>query len=469
MRDRSAHRLVAIAVAAGLAACALEDPPRTEALRRDAMPNVAPPASWSGAPADAARPGDRWLDALGEPELRPLVDEALAYNADLAVAAARVDQAAAAVRIAGASLLPSVGAFAKDGLKLGGDLTGLSGAGLTATWELDLWGRVRYAQRAAAGQYEASQADLAYARQSLAALVAKAWFLAIEASRQLALAQESVQASARLLALAEDRARVGAGTELDVALARSSLATMRDGARGIDAARMQSVRGLETLVGRYPSGLATVPGRWTALPPQGAVGVPSELLERRPDVVAAERRVAAAWDRTGEAKAARLPRLSLAAGLSAISSDLFVLQDVNNPTVSIGASLLAPIFTGGALEGTQALRTAEQRQAVAQWARTALRAFSEVESSLSSQAALADRERLLEAALVDGERARALQETRYRVGSSDFRGVLQQQIALYGTRMALLRVQAEQRVQRVQLHLALGGDFADPPAPSAAR
>jgi NodT family efflux transporter outer membrane factor (OMF) lipoprotein len=471
MDDRTVHRLAAVAVAAAavLAGCALDDPPRTEALRRDALPGAAPPAAWTGAAADAARPGDRWLDALGEPALRPLVDEALAHNADLAVAAARVEQAAAAVRIAGASLAPSVGAFAKDGVKLGGDLSGLAGAGLTATWELDLWGRVRYAQRAASGQYAASQADLAYARQSLAALVAKSWFLAVEASMQKALADESVEASARLLALAEDRSRVGNGTELDVALARSSLNAMRDSVRGIEAARLQSIRALEILLGRYPSGAAAVSAGWPALAAQPSAGVPSELLERRPDVVAAERRVAAAWDRTGEARAARLPRLSLAAGFSAISSDLFVLQNVNNPAVSVGASLLAPIFTGGALEGTEALRTAEQRQAVAQWARTALQAFAEVENSLSSQAALADRERLLEAALVDGERARMLQETRWRVGSGDMRGVLQQQLALYSTRMALLRVQAEQRIQRVRLHLALGGDFGEPVPPRASR
>ena len=473
MAGRTPVRIVSIALAAaaGLAGCALDDPPRTEALRREALPNAALPVAWTGAQPQAVRQGERWLDTLGEPALRPLVDEALAYNADLGVAAARVEQAAAAVRIAGASLVPSVGVFAKDGTKLGGDLTGLSGAGLSASWELDLWGRVRYARRAASGQHAASQADLAYARQSLAALVAKSWFLAVEATRQRALADESVDASARLLALGEHRVRVGSGTELDVALARSSLNGLRESARGIEAARLQSIRALETLLGRYPAGLADVPDRWSALPEtaSAATVVPSELLERRPDIVAAQRRVAAAWDRTGEARAARLPRLSLSAGFSAISSDLFVLQNVDSPTVSIGASLLAPIFTGGALEGTQALRSAEQRQAVAQWARIALQAFSEVESSLSSQAALLERERLLEAALVDGERATALQATRYRVGASDLRSVLQQQLALYATRMALLRVQAEQRVQRVQLHLALGGDFGDTAPPGASR
>jgi NodT family efflux transporter outer membrane factor (OMF) lipoprotein len=470
MDRRALHRLAAIGVAAAaaLAGCALDDAPGTATLRRDALPNARLAPAWTGAPADAGRPGDRWIDALGEPGLRALVDEALAYNADVAIAGARVEQAAAAVRIAGASLLPSVGVFAKDGLKLGGDLTGLSGAGLTATWELDLWGRVRYAQRAASGQHAAAQADLEYARQSLAALVAKAWFLAVEATRQRRVAQDSVDASERLLALAQDRARIGNGTELDVALARASLNGLRDGARGIEAARLESIRALETLLGRYPTGVVEVAGEWRALPAEVSAGVPSELLERRPDVVAAQWRVAAAWDRTGEARAARLPRLSIAAGFSAISSDLFVLQNVDNPTVSIGASLLAPLFSGGALEGTQALRTAEQRQAVAQWARTALQAFAEVESSLSSQAALADRERLLEAALHDGERARSLQETRYRVGSADLRAVLQQDLALYSTRMALLRVQADRRVQRVRLHLAVGGDFGSPEVPPRA-
>ncbi len=462
--------LVALLAAILAGGCALTDPPATDALRRDALPNASPPAAWAADGTSSAAVRTGWIAAFADPALDALVAEALAYNADLALASARVEQAAAGVRIAGASLLPAVNVFAKGGTKLSGDLSGLSGVGLNASWELDLWGRVRYGRRAAQNALGAGESDYAFARQSLAALVAKSWFFAAEATQQLAMARESVDSAERLLALAGDRLRVGVGAELDVAIARTNAAALRDAAREIERARLQSIRALETLLGRYPAALVEPPSAWRSLPSRDGTGVPSELLERRPDVVAAERRVAAAWDRVGEARAARLPRLSLVAGVSSISSDLFVLKDVDNPAVSLGANLLAPIFTGGALEGTQALRTAEQRAAVAAWAQTALRAFSEVENALSAETAFADREDMLQAAADDAQRALAMQTSRYTVGAGDLRPVAQQQIALHSTRMQLLRVQAERRVQRVNLHLALGGDFVPaPPAQAAHR
>jgi outer membrane protein TolC len=189
-------------------------------------------------------------------------------------------------------------------------------------------------------------------------------------------------------------------------------------------------------------------------------GLPSELLERRPDVIAAQKRVAAAFSRVKEAQAARLPRFALTAGGSHISSELFVLQDRDNPVWSAGGSVFAPLFAGGALKAQVEVRTAEQKQAVAEYVQTALSAFGDVENALSSEFALQERETILSAAVSDAERALRLAETRYRVGSGDLRAVEQQQLAYHASRMNLLRVQSERRVQRVNLHLSLGGDFA---------
>jgi outer membrane protein, multidrug efflux system len=189
------------------------------------------------------------------------------------------------------------------------------------------------------------------------------------------------------------------------------------------------------------------------------VGLPSELLERRPDVVAAERRVAASFNLTEQAKVAQLPRIALTAGVSSVSSELFVLTNHNNPVASFGANLVAPLFQGGALRANVDVRTAEQAQAVADFARTAQRAFGEVENALAAEAAARERAPILARAAAENARAVDLAGVRFRVGSGDLRGVLQQQLALYGTRSALLRVEGEQRVQRVNLHLALGGDF----------
>jgi len=219
------------------------------------------------------------------------------------------------------------------------------------------------------------------------------------------------------------------------------------------------VRALEALAGRYPAAALAVPAQLAALPGPVPVGMPSELLERRPDVIAAERRVAAAFYRVEEAKAARLPRISLTAAVTSISSELFVLKERDNPIWSAGASLTAPLFTGGALQGQVEVRTAEQKQALAEYGRVGARAFGEVENALSSAFVLDDREAILTQAVADNARALELANVRFRVGVGDLRAVQQQSLALHAARTALLRVQVERLVQRVNLHLALGGSF----------
>ena len=209
-----------------------------------------------------------------------------------------------------------------------------------------------------------------------------------------------------------------------------------------------------------------MPGR--DVPGPVPAGLPSELLERRPDVIAADRRVAAAFYRTQEAKAARLPRISLTASVNDISSELFLLKNRDNPVWSAGASLMLPVFSGGALKQQVAIRTAEQKQAVAEYGQVGARAFGEVESALSAEFAAKRREAVLGRAVTENLRASELAQVRYRVGSGDLRGVQQQQIAVYGSRTALVRVQAEQLVQRVNVYLALGGGFDTiTPAPVA--
>ena len=189
--------------------------------------------------------------------------------------------------------------------------------------------------------------------------------------------------------------------------------------------------------------------------------MPMEMLERRPDLIAAERRVAAAFNRVGEAKAARLPKISLNASVGAFTSETLQLKsDFENPTSGAGARLLAPIYQGGALLTQVEIRNLEQKEAIARYASIALRAFGDVEKSLAATQNLAERDQLLQRNVLDNQRAFELAETSYRTGKTDFRGVQQQQLNLQAARLSLLRVQSEQLSQRVTLHLALGGSFA---------
>jgi outer membrane protein TolC len=246
---------------------------------------------------------------------------------------------------------------------------------------------------------------------------------------------------------------------VDVANASASAELYRDSLRQLEFAYEQSVRALELLLGRYPAAALDAPATLPPAPPEVPVGLPSELLERRPDVIAAERRVAAAFNRTREAEAARLPRISLVGSVSSVSSELFVLQERDNPVWSVGGSLIAPLYQGGALKAQAEIRTAEQKQAVADYARVGLRAFGEVEGALSAGFAAQQREQILQRAAADAGRALALAEERYRVGSIDLRPVQQQLISVQAAQAALVRVKADQLVQRVNLHLALGGGW----------
>jgi outer membrane protein TolC len=326
---------------------------------------------------------------------------------------------------------------------------------------------VRSGRAAAAADAVSAQADFEFARQSLAAAVAKSWFLATEAVLQGEVARGTVRESEALVSLANTRLEVGAGNQEDVFVARASVGTYRDAARQIDLARSEAIRALEVLLGRYPAAVTAVRPQLPALPGTVPAGLPSELLERRPDVIAAERRVAAAFHRVQEAKAARLPAIALTAGVSAISSELFVLKERDNPIWNLGANLVAPIFRGGALKTQVEIRSAEQKQAVAAYAAVGLRAFLEVESALAAEFAAHDREQILAETLSDYRRALGVVQTQFKVGSTDMRFVTQRQLTVNATESALIRVQAEQRVQRVNLHLALGGSFeAKPQVPT---
>jgi len=448
--------VLAAPLAAALAGCALKPPPTTDDLRKEVLQQGPIPEAFRAGGGVSTPVADGWLASFEEPALTTLVNEALAYNADLQVAAARVEQAAGYVKVASGGLLPSVGVAALGGDKSGGG-GGLNGVFLNASLELDVWGRLRYESAASREQLAAAEADYAYARQSLAAMVAKSWFLAVEAGMQRAIAKDSLSSSEGLMRLADDRLRIGNGTALSSAQARASVNGYRDTLKQVELSREQALRALELLVGRYPGAEIAVADQLSRMPPPLPVGVPSEVLERRPDMVAAERRVAAAFNRVGEAKAAQLPKIRLTAGGSNVSSELIVLKDVSSPVWSLGANLIAPIYQGGALRAQVEIRSAEQKQAVAEYARAGQKAFSEVETALGTESILREREAVLTAAIRDNEEALRLARIQYQVGTADLRTVEQSQLALYAARTSRLRVQSEQLAQRANLYLALGG------------
>ena len=437
------------------------------------MSNPEPWRAWiwanPGRPRDfSAEPiQDNWLASFQDPQLDHLVAEALANNLDLAVAATKVEQAAQYVELAKAALLPAINLIGTGGFNsTGGDASSaLQGVWLGASWEPDLWGRLRYGRNAAQATYASVSADFEFSRQSLAASVARAWFTASETLLQTQIANQMVEVAQQLLDLAEHRWQIGPGNEREVMQARATLASFRDAATQVELAHSQSVRALELLLGRYPAAELQARQSLTAMPGPIPAGFPLQILERRPDMVAAEQRVAAAFDRVGEAKAARLPSIVLNANVADISSTILELQeDFSSPSSGAGINLQAPIYTGGGLKTQVDIRTLEQKEAVADYASRALRALGDVENSLAASENLSARQALLEQAVADNQRALDLTQTSYRVGQSDLRAVQQQLLSLQSARQTLLRVESERLSQRTMLHLALGGSFEAPPS-----
>ena len=461
-------RLVLVGMALIINACATPEPaPPLEEVIKQALPETTEIAesftevpSWEDVIAEGAVK-DGWLATFDDEKLLEIVDEALQNNRDLAVVAANLGVAAGLATQAGAQLAPAV-AVGGGGQSTTRDssTTNVSGAGLSASWELDIWGKLGATAAASEEEYRATAADLEAARQSLVAQTAKAWFLATEANLQKQLAGEAVDIYTQTLAIVQTRLDVGAGQPQDVYLAKADLAAAEERQRQALGAFTQSVRSIEVLLGRYPAAELEVPQVYVPTPPGIPIGIPSSLLERRPDLIAAERRVASAYQRIDAAKAAKLPSVSLTAAGGNPSNELASLLG-GGSFFTLGANFVAPLDIGGGLQAQVEIETANQEAALATYGSIALNAFNEVESALTNETLLLEREGFLADAVGNNETALGITKIQYDVGQVDFLSVLQLQARTLNSQITLIRIKNARLAQRVDLHLALGGDFSE--------
>lgn len=459
---RTALILVGLAILPTLPAC------RAPEIRSDA-PAAVPARAAFASTHDAGDVTDGWLAQFDDPALASLVEEALANNPDLRAATARVDQALALAAKAGAALLPTLdlgAAAAYRDLGRGVDPSGAYSLGLASSWEVDVWGRLRSTQAAARLDAEAAQLDRAFAGESVAASVARGWFLAIGANEQLAVAQELLAVRRRTLEVVQARRAAGVAQPIDLSVARADVDTAMAGVESAQEARLDALRSLELLLGRHPAAELATASRLATPPGPMPAGLPADLLERRPDLVAADRRVAAAIGRRESAKAARLPSLSLTASMGTASDELRDVLNPENAAWNLGANLLAPIFDGGRRQADVRLAEAQQQEALASYVRTCLTALGDVETSLAAEVFLRTRAEQLDRAAAELTTARNAAELRYRQGLMSIFDLTQVEARLYDAKSQAVAVRTSQFVQRTRLCLALGGGHA--PAAAAA-
>ncbi len=482
MRVRDAGVVLLTAVL--LPACASAPPAEETEIDLEA------PAAWTAETAVGEPYSGSWWTAFGDANLDAVISEALEHNYDLQAAAASVAAAAAQARIAGADLEPQVSAGLNAGRRSqvfvglpipgsGGVLKSTSssyGASLNVSWEADVWGRLRAGKAAAIRDARAAEADYAAARLSLAGQVAKAWFSVVEAERQVELASDTVDSRRTTAERIAARYRRGVAPPLDLRLARSNLATA-ESTRELRRRQLDTAgRQLEILRGRYPGGKArsgfpplekggsrgdfdesTL--RLPEVPPAIPAGLPSELVARRPDLRAAERRLEASGLRVREARRALYPRITLTASGGTSSDSLGDLIGGDFTVWSLAGSLLQPIFQGGRLRAAVDFAEASRDRALALYAQGVLRAFAEVESTLAAERLLAAEEAAQTVATEESKAAVRLAEDRYQAGIGDYLVILESQRQSFLTESRLLTLRALRLSNRADLHLALGGDF----------
>jgi outer membrane protein, multidrug efflux system len=456
-----------VGVTAWTAACAVKDPPPPADLLKSALTATPVAPAWTGAAPVAGSVETDWIRTFNDPALDKLVEEGLRNNLDLQAAAYRVDAAQGLVVQARSLLYPQISVIAGVGAvgRSNQDVFDKYGAVGEVSWELDLWGRVRSQAASKGASREAVEADLLYARQSLAATIAKLWYQAVTTEQLRLTAENGMKVYNELLHLVSVRKTVGRVGQQDVVLAGADLDRARRREREFGASKQQVTRGLEIVLGRYPSAELELASDVVTVPPPIPDGLPSDLLERRPDLVAAERRVAAAFYGIQSAKAARLPKIALTAAGGRSTNDLFYLLGISPDFWSVGLGLLAPIFTGGQLKAQVEIATAEQRTALALYGQAALRAFSDVETSLANERLLEDQQRYLEAVVAQDSDGLRLRQISYKVGATDLLSVLDLQNRLLNAQLDLVAVRNDRLANRIGLHLALGGGFIPPSTP----
>ncbi len=458
------RRLAAGFAALVLAGCAVTSTPPPRGIDL--------PAAWNEpAPADVQPLVLDWWRAFDADELSQLVAQSLAGNPDLAIASERIRQAEATLQIAGASLFPTLdldAGTAQVGSRPEGGPTATAKSTdvrLSASYELDLWGKYASIRRSADESLQATRYDYETVRLTLVASVATTYFDVLTFRDRLAIARETLAIAERILGVVTSRARHGAASQLDLSRQQTAVLQARAIIPPLELAERQALNALAILVGRPPEGFEVAGRSVVQLPVPGVEpALPSEVLLRRPDIATAEAELAAANADVSAARAALLPSIRLT-GSAGLASDA-LLSVGSSPTAiySIAASLLQPIFDGGRLRGQVDFTKSRERELVEAYRRAILAALTDVENALVAANRTAEQEALQLQVRDGAQRTLRLAEVRYREGADDLIVVLDAQRTLFQSQDQLAQVRFARLAASVALFRALGGGWEAPAA-----
>ena len=461
------HRLAIAALVLVATGCAVGP-----TYQRPTTPDVSSYKELEGwvpaAPADALERGP-WWQLFGDPLLDQLAARVEVSNQNVALAVGAYAQARALVREQRAALFPSVtlnGGAARS--RSSGNLsTGAPGRtgdnfqlSLGGTWEPDVWGRLDRVVDGATAGAQASAADLASARLSAQGELAINYLSLRQSDAQRALLKSSIAGFTRALEITQNRYNAGISAKTDVLQAQTQLANGKADEAGLVRQRAQLEHAIAVLVGEAPGNFSLAPlAQWQPVVPDIPVGVPSTLLQRRPDIAAAERRVAAANEQIGIARSAYYPSISLNGSAGSGASRVADLFRAASSVWSLGLSAAQVVFNAGAtdarVDGTQAA----QAQAVARYRQTVLAAFQNVEDQLAATRVLLIQQQLRRQASESADEAEQQVLNRYRSGQVSYTEVITAQTTALAARRALVQAMADRQTTAVTLIQSLGGGW----------
>jgi len=468
---RASRASLALAVLLALGACTALAPDQKVDPPTSAQYLEPPPGWMAAAPADTLARGP-WWTLFGDPVLDQLAPQVAVSNQNVAAAAAAVEESRAAVREQRAAFFPSLslnagatrsgtGGHATASVSAGASNGTRFSLGLGASWEPDLWGRIANTVSAATATAQASEADLANATLSAQTTFVIDYLSVREADAETVTLQTTIAGYERALQITRNRYNAAIAQKSDVLQAQTTLANAQADLAQLQQQRAQLFHAMAVLAGQPPATFQLPAGDWhSAAVPAVPVGVPSELLQRRPDIAAAERRVAAANADIGVARAAYFPSLTLSGSANQGAAHLGDLFNASSFAWSLGVSLAETIFDGGARTARVDQARAAWKQAVAQYRQTVLTAFSSVEDQLSAATSLEQQQALRQIASQAADQTEQEMQNRYKAGLVAYTDVVTAQASALSARRALMQVSLDRQTAAINMVAALGGGWS---------
>lgn len=432
--------------------------PASYRFEPDAAPNATPVATLAEMPA--------WWRSFGDTELDALVSEGLAANHDLRIATARVDEFAARVVATRAQGLPQVGYGASAGRQRAGGSTASSySALLSASWELDLWGRIRREDEAARANLLATEQARLGVALTLVASVVSGYVTLLDLDRRLETAEATLEGRRRNVEIFQMRRDGGVVSDFEMMQVTAEYETAVGSIPDLQQAIVQQEHALSVLVGRNPGPIRRGRSLQNLTSPPVPAGLPSDLIARRPDILQSEQQLVAANALVGAARALYFPRLALTGFGGSASSELDDLFTGPTRTWSFVGQLLGPIFAGGAIDSANRQAQARREQALAAYQQTIQSAFRDVDDALAAIENTRELVASLERRVAALQRAVELARERYENGYADYLEVLDTERSLFSAELSLSTARGDSYRSLVGLYRALGGDWIERIAP----